>query len=506
MTLLSLQGITKSFGQVAVLKGIDLDVEPGEVLALVGENGAGKSTLMRIIAGLAKPTAGDARFYMRASPCTLAEAEAAGIIMVHQEFCLAPHLTVSENVFLGREIRKGPFTDTATMDRLATETLAQLGSMAKPRARLKDLPVSDWQMIELAKAFARTPRLILMDEPTAVLSGSEAAKLFEKVRQFRASGGSVIFTSHRLDEVKEISDRVAVLRDGQIVRIELAAGLSEREMAEAMVGRPLAEIYPAKRAPQDANDILSVKNLASAGFVSDATITVKRGEILGVAGLVGSGRTELFEAICGLRAATCREFILSGKARKLPTAREAWQLGLAYLTEDRKGKGLLLGKSLDVNLTLTKGALSGNSWINKKAERANLLQAISGYDIRSGRVDVTAGALSGGNQQKVLIAKTLASDPDIIVFDEPTRGVDVGAKQQIYKIITDLAQRGKAIVVISSEMQEVVGLSHRVVVMRKGKTMGELVGERINEREIIKLAMGVQEEVDNVRYLSDARH
>ena len=237
---------------VAVLKGIDLDVEPGEVLALVGENGAGKSTLMRIVAGLAKPTAGDAQFDMGAAPGTLVAAEAAGIIMVHQKFCLVPHLTVSENVFLGREIRKGPFTDTATIDRPATETLAQLGSTARPRARLKDSPVSDWQMIGLAKAFARRPRLLLMDEPTAVLSGSEAARLFEKVRQFRASGGSVIFTSHRLNEAKEISDRVAVLRDGQIVRVELTAGLSEGEMAEAMVGRPLAEIYPAKRAPQDA--------------------------------------------------------------------------------------------------------------------------------------------------------------------------------------------------------------------------------------------------------------
>jgi ribose transport system ATP-binding protein len=505
MTLLSLKEVTKSFGQVAVLKGINLEVQSGEVLALVGENGAGKSTLMRIVAGLAAQNAGDARFDGRKAPNNLVEAEHVGIIMVHQEFCLAPHLTVAENVFLGREIQKGPFTNTTVMERKAAETLAQLGSTVKPRAKLKDLPVSEWQMIELAKAFARDPRLILMDEPTAVLSGTEAAHLFDKIRQFRATGGSVIFTSHRLDEVKEIADRVAVLRDGQIVRLDDASKLSEAQMAEAMVGRPLAEIYPMKRPPQKAVDILAVQNIASAGFVADVSITVKCGEILGVAGLVGSGRTELFEAICGLRTATCREFRFKGKARSLPAAREAWKLGLAYLTEDRKAKGLLLGKSLDVNLALTSGALSGRSWINRKVERTDLLDAISAYDIRTGLVDVTAGALSGGNQQKVLIAKTLASDPDIIIFDEPTRGVDIGAKQQIYKVITDLAQRGKAIVVVSSEMQEVVGLAHRVVVMRKGRAVGELVGDRINESEIIRLAMGVQEETDNVGYLGNGR-
>ncbi len=505
MALLSLNEVTKSFAQVAVLKGINLEIEQGEVLALVGENGAGKSTLMRIVAGLMRQSSGDARFDMRKAPDNLADAEHAGIIMVHQEFCLAPHLTVAENVFLGREIRKGLFTDTSTMERRASETLAELGSSAKPRARLKDLPVSDWQMIELAKAFARDPRLLLMDEPTAVLSGAEAARLFDKIRKFRASGGSVIFTSHRLDEVKEIADRVAVLRDGQIVRLDDAANLSEAQMAEAMVGRPLAEIYPPKHPVLNGLEVLAVSGLVSAGFVTDAAIAVKRGEIVGVAGLVGSGRTELFEAICGLRPASCREFRLNGKVRKLPGAREAWQLGLAYLTEDRKGKGLLLGKSLDVNLALTVGALSRKAWISPTSERNSLLEAISAYDIRTGRVDVTAGALSGGNQQKVLIAKTLASDPDVVIFDEPTRGVDIGAKQQIYKIIAELAARGKAIVVVSSEMQEVVGLAHRVIVMRKGRVVGELIGERINESEIIRLAMGVQEEADNVRYLGNAR-
>jgi len=505
MVLLTLSEIAKSYGPVPVLKSINLEVEPGEVLALVGENGAGKSTLMRIIAGLAAPSSGAATFQQRKAPTTLVDAEQAGIIMVHQEFCLAPHLTVSENVFLGRELCKGPFTDRSKMERLAREILKQLGSSAAPRSKLRDLRVSDWQMIELAKAFARDPSIILMDEPTAVLSGAEAARLFDKVREFRAAGGSVIFTSHRLDEVKEIADRVAVLTDGQIVRLELASNLTEAQMAEAMVGRPLAEIYPHKVVATAASEAVSVEALTTPGFVTNASFSVKQGEILGVAGLVGSGRTELFEALCGLRPATCRKFSLNGRGRKLPNPREAWQLGLAYLTEDRKGKGLLLGKGLDVNLALTRGALNGSAWINKKSERESLIEAISGYDIRTGRVDVTAGALSGGNQQKVLIAKTLATNPGVIIFDEPTRGVDIGAKQQIYEIIARLAAQGKAIIVVSSEMQEVVGLAHRVVVMRKGETVGELVGDRVNESEIIKLAMGIQEEKSNVRYFGNAR-
>jgi ribose transport system ATP-binding protein len=493
MTLLGLRGLTKSYGPVAVLKGIDIDVHPGEVLALVGENGAGKSTLMRIIAGLVSPSGGASEFDGRHAPLTLVEAERSGIIMVHQEFCLAPHLTVTENIFLGRERTKGIFTDVRTMERLAAESLKQLGSCAPPREKLNRLPVSDWQLIELAKAFAREPRLILMDEPTAVLSATEAACLFAKIAEFRASGGAIIFTSHRLDEVKHVADRVAVLRDGQIVKIEKASNITEAQMAEAMVGRALDEIYPHKHPPINVEPMVSVEGLAAPNFVKSASFSVGKGEILGVAGLVGSGRTELFEALCGLRAATCHSFSLKGKTRSLPSAREAWKLGMAYLTEDRKAKGLLLGKPLDLNVALTRGALTGRTWINTKAERSELKNAVAAYDIRTGRLDITAGGLSGGNQQKVLIAKTLATNPEFIVFDEPTRGVDIGAKQQIYTIISVLAAEGKAIVVISSEMQEVVGLAHRIVVMRHGRTVGELNGDQINESEIIKLAMGVEE-------------
>ncbi len=493
MALLFFREVAKSYGVVPVLKGIDLTVEPGEVLALVGENGAGKSTLMRIAAGLAPASTGTMLLDGAPAPGTLHEAERAGIVMVHQEFCLAPHLTVAENVFLGRELTRGLFTDRKAMEVKARALLAELGSDAPVRARLRDLPVSDWQMIELAKAFARQPKLILMDEPTAVLSATEAGNLFTRIRAFRKSGGSVIFTSHRLDEVKAIADRVAVLRDGQIVRVEKTSAISENEMAEAMVGRPLAEIYPPRRGAAPRKAFLSVTGLSAPGAVEDASLDIREGEVLGISGLVGSGRTELFEALLGLRPAKCRSFVLRGEERKLPAAREAWALKLAYLTEDRKGKGLLLAKPLDQNVALTSGAIAGAAWIDRRAERRDLEAAVERYDIRAGRLDVTAGALSGGNQQKVLIAKTLGVEPDLVVFDEPTRGVDIGAKQQIYEIIAGLAAEGKAIVVISSEMQEIVGLSDRVIVMRRGRSAGELSGDAITENDIIRFAMGLEE-------------
>ncbi|MGJ4859954.1 sugar ABC transporter ATP-binding protein [Labrys sp. La1] len=498
MSLLRLEEVAKSYGDVQVLKDITLTVAPGEVLALVGENGAGKSTLMRIVAGLTASSAGSLKFKDSPAPGTLIEAEQAGIVMVHQEFCLAPHLTVAENIFLGRELTRGLFTDVKAMRISAAAILAELGSAVSPRARLSELPVSAWQMIELAKAFARDPRLILMDEPTAVLSADEAAQLFARLRKFRSTGGSVIFTSHRLDEVKQIADKVAVLRDGQIARIETAERISEEEMAEAMVGRPLAEIYPRKADRKTVEIFLRVEALSDKTLVRNATFEVRRGEILGISGLIGSGRTELFEALLGLRSASCRSLEIHGRPSRLPSARQAWRMRLAYLTEDRKGKGLLLGKKLEENIALTKGAIDGGAWIDFRAENQDLVDAVRVYDIRAGNLNIAAGSLSGGNQQKVLIAKTLATDPDLIVFDEPTRGVDIGAKQQIYQIIADLAETGKAVVVISSEMQEIVGLADRVLVMRGGAIAGELAGADVKENEIIRLAMGLREEAVNV--------
>lgn len=498
MSLLEVAGVERGFNGIAVLKGIDLTLAPGEVLALAGENGAGKTTLMRIAAGLIPADTGKVTCNGTTLPTGVVRAEKAGVVMVHQEFNLAPHLTVGENICLGREPVRAGLIDQAAVEHLARKQLDRLGADIRVGDRLRDLPVADWQLVELAKAFARGPRVLLMDEPTAVLSAQQAARLFERMRQFCAEGGACIFTSHRLDEVLQISDRVAILRDGQIVRVCSAAGISEEQIAEAMVGRPLAEIYPRRIAKPDPEPLLEVTGLQVPGHVAEASVSIRKGEILGVSGLVGAGRTELFEAIVGLRTARCASFRHRGKARALPKAREAWRMGMAYLTEDRKGKGLLLTKPLAWNVSLIRDALARGGWVNTARESRDLAAAVKRYDVRLGHLGVTAGALSGGNQQKILIAKTLATDPELIIFDEPTRGVDIGAKKQIYDTLARLADEGKAVVVISSEMQEIVGLSDRVIVMRQGRICGELSGAAITENAIIRYATGLQEEIANV--------
>ncbi|WP_162003399.1 sugar ABC transporter ATP-binding protein [Microvirga tunisiensis] len=348
-------------------------------------------------------------------------------------------------------------------------------------------------MIEIAKALSRRPRLLIMDEPTAVLGHHETDRLFERVDRFRQDGGAVIFTSHKLDEVKRLADQTAILRDGRIVTVAPTGSLTEDEMASLMVGRPLSDLYPPKHPKPDQTSVLSVRELEVPGYVERASFDLRKGEILGFSGLVGSGRTELFEGLFGLRPARCKSFAYQGKGRPLPTPREAYQMGMAYLTEDRKGRGLLFEKSLGENLTLLKGALTGGTVIDIKAERAELDHAITTYEIRAPRPSARVGTLSGGNQQKLLIAKTLLAAPDVIVFDEPTRGIDIGTKQQIYRLIQSLAAAGKTCVVISSEMQEIIGLSHRVMIMRQGRIVGEVAGDTMTEDEIVRYAVGLKE-------------
>lgn len=487
--VLALDGVSKSFGPVEVLHGVDFDLRAGEVHALIGENGAGKSTMMKILGGYLAPTGGAVRLDGEAARLGSSEAaEAAGVVMIHQEFNLAEHLSVEQNVFLGRELRKGPFLDHRAMQARTAGLMETLEARVAPTTRVSRISVPQKQMVEIAKALSRDLRVLIMDEPTAVLTGAEAEVLFDQVRRLRDSGTAILFTSHKLDEVKAISDRVTVLRDGAVVARGPIDGFTEDGMATAMVGREMSDLFPAKRRG-GAEVVLEARGVSVPGKVAEASLTLRRGEILGLGGLVGAGRTELVEGLVGLRPRT-GEVRLKGAA--LPAdAAEARRRGLVYLTEDRKGAGLLLGKSLRENLTLPVLHRFGRPFIDRRAEEAALEAAIAEYDIRAPRRDMAVGDLSGGNQQKLLLAKTMLAGPDVVAIDEPTRGIDIGTKQQIYELIHRLAGEGRSVIVISSEMPELIGLSSRVYVMHGGRIAGELEGEAVTERGIIRLATGL---------------
>lgn len=495
---LSLSGVSHAFGENRVLEDVSLRVQPGEVLALAGENGAGKSTLMKIIGGYIPQGMGEVTWGDAPLPKGLRAAEQAGITLVHQEFALIGDMSVAENIHLGREPLRRGLIDRPRMRRQSREALNLLNSALAPDALLARLPVASWQIVELAKAFASTPRLLLMDEPTAVLGRDEANALFDRIRVFTEAGGSVIFTSHRLDEVREIADRVAVLRDGRITMDRSTDDISEHDIASAMVGREMSDLFAPRRTPAPATPLLEVEGLNVSREIGapirEASFRLHPGEILGVAGLVGAGRTEMFEGLVGLRPADARRFVLRGTPRRLPNARAAWREGIAYLTEDRKACGLLLDKSLVLNATLVSGALRGGRRIDSRCELREYEDARRRFDIRAANPDIASGRLSGGNQQKLLLAKTLATDPDIVILDEPTRGVDIGAKSQIYQVINELAARGKAVVVVSSELPELIGLAHRILVMDRGRVAGVLTqpeGGHLTEQEILHLGLGL---------------
>lgn len=490
--ILDARGIRRSFGPIEVLHGVDFDLVPGQVHALIGENGAGKSTTMKILGGYLPPS--DGALMLDGAPVRFddqRQAEAAGILMIHQEFNLALELTVEENIFLGRELTRGPFLDHRAMQEQARALLARLECYVDPRARIRDLSVPDRQMVEIARALGRDARVLIMDEPTAVLTRRETGVLLGQIERLRAGGTAILYTSHKLDEIREVADRVTVLRDGHHVLSRSAKGFSEHAMAEAMVGRELSNLFPPKPVP-GAEVVLEVTGFSVPGKVRDASFRLHRGEVLGFAGLVGAGRTELMEAIVGLRPGTGSVRVM-GQVLRGGSVQEARGAGVVYLTEDRKDKGLLLGKDLTENLTLLALDRFGGIRIDKAAERAALERAITEFDIRVNDRAMLAGSLSGGNQQKLLLAKTMLAEPQIVIIDEPTRGIDIGTKQQIYEFIAALAGAGKSVIVVSSELPEVIGLANRVVVMGRGHIAGELSGADITEDAILRRAMGVDE-------------
>ncbi|PQV55905.1 ribose transport system ATP-binding protein [Defluviimonas denitrificans] len=489
--ILALRDVHKSFGPIEVLHGVDFALAGGEVHALIGENGAGKSTIMKILGGFLEPTAGGVLLDGEPAPYRSgAEAEALGVVVIHQEFNLAQDLTVAENIYLGREIG-GLFLNHKAMRKGAQDLLDQLESHVSPDARIRDLPVSDRQMVEIAKALSRNARVLIMDEPSAVLTHREVQILFRQIDRLRAAGVALLYTSHRLDEVSHIADRITVLRDGAVVRRAERGELTEDGMATAMVGRDLTDIFPPRRT-EFGCVALELHDFAVPPLVEGISLSLRRGEVLGISGLVGSGRTELAEGLVGLRphgGSVSR----SGAPIRIRSVTDAAKHGIGYLTEDRKERGLLLEKSLRVNLTLPDLPRFGAPLLSRAKEEAALTQAIADFDIRAPERGMEVGNLSGGNQQKLLLAKTMLPDPEVVIIDEPTRGIDIGTKSQIYAFIDRLAREGRSVIVISSDMPEILGLSDRVLVMRQGRAAAVLEGDEITEHALVRAIMGTRE-------------
>ncbi len=490
--LLETHGLTKAFGPVEVLSDISLAFHAGEVHAIIGENGAGKSTLMKIISGHLDPTRGSLKF--DGAPLTLrgpVDAERRGIVLVHQEIMLAPDLSIAENMFLGRELRRSVAVDDRTMNARAEEAMRVFGVDVSVTVPVQRLSIARRQLAQIARALAVPHRIAIFDEPTASLTPVETGALLKLIRELKANGIAVIYISHRLEEVKAIADVVTVLRDGKHVATSPAAELQPVDMARLMVGRDLLALYPPRAPAPTGEPTFVVSGFNASGFAEGASFAVRPGEILGFSGLVGAGRTELFEALFGLRKGG-GEIRLAGAAQRWPDARSAMNAGAVYLTEDRKSKGLLLEETAAANLTLAAlDQFQRGPVIDRAKEWQALDQAIRRFDIRIGDKGILAGQMSGGNQQKLLIAKMLLLDPKLVVIDEPTRGVDICAKQQIYRFIVALAAEGRSVIVISSEMTELIGICHRIIVMRNGRIVGEVEGEAMTEHAIVVLATGV---------------
>lgn len=491
--LLLLEDIHKSYGSVEVLHGVSLSLKCGEVLGLIGENGAGKSTLMKCLNGVTDVTSGRI-FYDGTpfSPRNAAEAISHGIVTIPQEFNLVKDLTVYENIFLGQE-KRGRFglLDKALMRREAHSLLAELGTEIDVETMVSDLSVAGKQMVEVAKALAYSCRILIMDEPSTVLNRNEVKTLFGVIRKLQANGTSVIYISHKLGEVLDICDTIATLRDGNLVSVTGKDGVDEAELARRMVGRSPSQMFTEKVAPDKAEAALEVEHLCVPGVLEDITFTIGKGEILGFAGLVGAGRTEVAETIYGIRKASSGTVKLFGKRVKTETPRQALDAGIAYLPEDRQGSGILTSFPLAANVTLSSLAKYCHPFIDKSAEAHKAGEYISAFHIKANGTDTILGDLSGGNQQKVAIAKGLDCQPKVFIFDEPTRGIDIQAKSEVYAFINDLLRHGMSCMLISSDLEEVMGLCNRIIVMRDGRIAGELRDDDITDENIMYLASGV---------------
>jgi len=498
--LLQLRGITKRFPGVLALDGVDFALTAGEVHALVGENGAGKSTLIKIISGVHQPDAG--RIDYLGTPVTFPTPRAAadrGITVIYQEVALFPDLTVLENLYVGayprrpllRHSGRGRRVDWMAMRARAQDVAASLGVKLDLGAPVHRLAAAQQQLVEIARALLRDARVIIMDEPTGPLTQQDAARLFSLIRQLRSRGVGIIYISHRLEEIFEVADRLTVLRDGRRI-VAMPVGETTREMLiHHMVGRTLDTLYP-HTARQTGPPVLEVEGLGTSGALTDVSFTLGRGEILGLAGLVGSGRTTLARAIFGIVPPGRGRIKLDGVDARIAHAGRARELGIAYVPEERQRQGLVLPFSVSENLSLViLRRLSRLGFINHASERTVAHDVVRRLDIRTPGIGVPAATLSGGNQQKVVVGKWLAAQPRVLIMDEPTRGVDVGAKAEIHRLMSELAGRGLAILLISSELPELLGMSDRIMVMHRGRIAGELSRDQATQEKIMAMATGV---------------
>lgn len=493
--LLSVKNICKRFPGVYALKGVDFKVYQGEIHALIGENGAGKSTLMKIILGIHKPTSGEMVFQGEIySPKSPVEALGKGISMIHQEISLIPTISVSENIWIGRESKFGNkyFIDAKKQREATREILARLGLTISPDVDVSQLSIAEMQLVEIARAVSYDSDIIIMDEPTSALTNTEVEKLFDIIRDLSKKGKSIIFISHKLDEIRTICDSVTVFRDGEFIDRSWIKDVTQEQLVNKMVGREMNDMFP-KEDAVIGTPVLEVEHLSRGNVVNDVSFTVRQGEILGFAGLMGAGRTEIMQCLFGIDKKDSGVIKLNGKEVTIHNSSDAINNKMAMVTEDRLHGGVIHSLSVKINTTLAYlKKVTKVGFVDIKKEKSDAEEMVKKLSIKIPSLDSEIALLSGGNQQKVIIAKWLLTQPEVLIMDEPTRGVDVGAKSEIYRLIGLLAKQGKAIIIVSSELPEVMGISDRILVIKDGSIAGELERTEFDSDKIMKCAFGVE--------------
>ena len=491
-----MKGVYKAFEGVQALQDVQLSVKPGEIHALMGENGAGKSTLIKVLSGAHLADKG--QIFIKGKETKIhntKDGNANGISVIYQEFALVPHLSVAENIFIDEFGTEYTRIDWKKLRSRAKEALEAIGfGDINPRTQVKDLSVAYQQVVEICKALTRNAEILVLDEPTAVLTNREVDKLFDLIVDLKKKGVAIIYVSHRLEEIFRITDRITVFKDGQYVDTVNTSDMDPKSLVSMMIGRDLATFFPERKETKIGDVVLKVENLSAGKMVRDVSFELRQGEVLGLSGLVGAGRTESIRAILGVDKLEAGEVYLNGEKVKLKSAKDAFDRGIGFLPEDRKNQGVLLRLPIKYNITFScikKFTTGFGGWIKKKVEDALALDMKERVGIKTNNIKNPVSSLSGGNQQKVAISRLLASDSKILILDEPTRGVDVGAKMEIFKLINELIYQNYAVLMISSEMVEIIGMCDRAVVFREGHSVGEVNKEDLTEENLIHYAMGL---------------